>query len=78
MADSDTNFSGEKKKFRLRKPDTRDRSEELMTKYYKDPENQKKLRERIARYKEGITEIQTKITHLEKFIFDNLPEENSR
>jgi hypothetical protein len=70
MADSDINDGEAKKKFRYRKPDTRNRSEELMIKYYKDPENQKNLRERISRYKEGIADIQRKITHLEKFIFE--------
>jgi hypothetical protein len=76
MGDSVTEST--KKKYRLRKPDTRDRSEELMTKYYKDPENQKNLRERIVKYKEGVKDLQEKITHLEKFIFDILPEETLR
>jgi hypothetical protein len=66
----------QKKKFRPRKPDTRDRSEELMTKYYKVPENQRNLRERLTKYKDCIKDLQEKITHLEKFIFDILPEEN--
>lgn len=70
MADSDINDGETKKKFRYRKPDTRNRSEELMIKYYKDPENQKNLRERISRYKDAIADIQRKITHLEKFIFE--------
>lgn len=67
-----------KKKFRLRKPDTRDRSEELKTKYYKEPENQKRLQERIAKYKEGIKDLQEKIADLEKYIFDIPPEEKTR
>jgi uncharacterized coiled-coil DUF342 family protein len=74
MGDSET----PKKKFRLRKPDTRDRSEELKIKYYKDPENQKNLRERIDKYKEGIKDLQEKIADLEKYIFDILPEETLR
>ncbi len=59
-----------KRPYRPRKPDMRDRSEELMTKYYKDPDNQKKLRERVARYKEGLIDLQNKIVQLEKYIFD--------
>jgi hypothetical protein len=67
-----------KKKFRPRKPDTRDRSEELMIKYYKVPENQQNLRERLAKYKNCIKDLQDKITHFERFIFDLPPEENMR
>ena len=75
MADVESDVSGvKKKKYYPRKPDTRDRSEELMNKYYKDPENQKKLRERITKYKEAIVDLHAKITQLEKFVFDILPE----
>ena len=75
---ADASAESTKKKYRLRKPDTRDRSEELKIKYYKDPENQKNLRERIAKYKDGIKDLEEKIADLEKFIFDILPEETLR
>jgi uncharacterized coiled-coil DUF342 family protein len=79
MADSETNVGDtKKKKYYPRKKDTRDRSEEMMTKYYKEPENQKNLRERITKYKECIADLQTKITQLEKYMFDILPEDSLR
>lgn len=66
-----------RKKYSVRKPDNRDRSEEMMVRYYKEPENQHNLRERIARYKEAIADLQGKIAKLEKYIFE-LPEQNVR
>lgn len=68
----ETGADGAKKKYRLRKPDTRDRSEEKMIKYYSDPENQKRLQERIQTYKSGITDLQEKIKHLEKYVRSDL------
>jgi hypothetical protein len=76
-SDSPIETTMRKKKYQVRKPDNRDRSEEYMIKYYKDPENQNNLRERIARYKEAMIDLQGKITKLEKFVFEP-PEENAR
>jgi hypothetical protein len=77
-SDSPVDSTTNKKKYKVRKPDNRDRSEEYMTKYYKEPENQKNLRERIARYKEAMADLQGKISKLEKFVFEISPVENVR
>lgn len=68
MADTGTTESATKKKFRLRKPDTRDRTEEKMMKYYSDPEKQQRLQERLQTYKTGIIDLQNKIIELEKYV----------
>jgi len=69
---ADASAESTKKKYRLRKPDTRDRSEEKMLKYYSDPENQKRLQERIRTYKSGIVDLQQKINALEKYVRTNI------
>lgn len=68
MADTGSTESAAKKKFRLRKPDTRDRTEEKMIKYYSDPEKQQRLQERLQIYKSGIIDLQHKIKELEKYV----------
>jgi uncharacterized protein YbgA (DUF1722 family) len=39
-----------------------------MLKYYSDPENQKRLQERIQTYKSGILDLQEKVKTLEKYV----------
>ncbi len=72
MADTGTTDIGAKKKFRLRKPDTRDRTEEKMMKYYSEPEKQLRLQERLQTYKAGIIDLQNKIKELEKYVRPDL------
>lgn len=43
-----------------------------MTKYYKNPKNQKKLRERIAKYESSMQEMEQKLKELRKYVFPDV------
>ena len=67
-----------KKRLHVRKPDTRDRTEEKMKKYYSTPEKQERLQERIKHYRLSILDLETKLKGLEKYVLPSCLGNNCR